>query len=57
MKQEDNSVSQKEFLDNMEKKISDLDFLGDMEGLLRPELSYKIREAYEFVKRELLERI
>jgi predicted nucleotidyltransferase component of viral defense system len=57
MKQEDNSVSQKEFLDNMEKKISDQDFLGDMEGLLRPGLSYKVTEAYKFVKTELLEKI
>ncbi|MEJ2884585.1 nucleotidyl transferase AbiEii/AbiGii toxin family protein [Pedobacter sp. GR22-6] len=57
MKQEDNSVSQKEFLENMEKKISDQDFLGDMQGLLRPDLSYKITEAYEFVKTELLEKI
>lgn len=57
MKQEDNSVSQKEFLENMEKKISDQDFLGDMEGLLRPGLSYEITEAYEFVKTELLEKI
>ncbi len=57
MKQEDNSVSQKEFLENMEKKILDQDFLGDMQGLLRSDLSYKITEAYEFVKRELLEKI
>lgn len=57
MKEEDNSVSQNEFLENMEKKILDRDFLGDMEGLLRPNLSYKIIEAYKFVKKELLEKI
>jgi predicted nucleotidyltransferase component of viral defense system len=34
MKEEDNRVTQKEFLENMEKKILDQDFLGDMEGLL-----------------------
>lgn len=56
-KEEDNSVSQNEFLENMEKKILDRDFLGDMEGLLRPNLSYKIIEAYKFVKKELLEKI
>ncbi len=55
MKEENNSVTQKEFSENMEKKISDRDFLGDMEGLLRPGLSYNITEAYEFVKKELLE--
>ena len=35
MKEEGNSVTQKEFLENMERKILDQDFLGDMEGLLR----------------------
>ncbi len=57
MKEEGNSVTQKEFLENMGKKILDQDFLGDMEGLLKPDLSYKISDAYEFVKTELLEKI
>lgn len=57
MKKEDNNVTQKEFIENMGKKILDQDFLGDMEGLLRPGLAYKIAEAYEFVKEELLKRI
>lgn len=55
MEKDNNSVTQKEFLENMEKKILDKDFLGDLEGLLRPDLSYKISEAYGFVKKELLE--
>lgn len=57
MKEENNSVTQKEFSDNMEKKIADHDFLGDMVGLLRPGLSYSNTEAYELVKKELLEKI
>lgn len=57
MKAEGNSVTQKEFLENMEKKILDQDFLRDMEGLLRPDLTYNISEAYYFIKRELLEKI
>jgi len=57
MEEEDNSVTQKEFLDNLEKKIADQDFIGDMQGLLRPGLSYSITDAYEFVKTELLEKI
>ncbi|MGF7081416.1 nucleotidyl transferase AbiEii/AbiGii toxin family protein [Mucilaginibacter sp. UYCu711] len=57
MKEEGNTVTQKEFIENMEKKILDHDFLRDMEGLLRPDLSYKITEAYEFVKKEILEKI
>jgi predicted nucleotidyltransferase component of viral defense system len=57
MKHEDNPVSQQEFLDNIEKKIVDRDFLGDMEGLLRMGVSYDIANAYEFVKKEILEKI
>lgn len=45
------------FLEKVENKISDQDFLRDMEGLLRPGLSYKITEAYEYVKTELLIKI
>src|SRR5690606_19663115 len=38
MEAEGNIVTQKAFLDNMEKKVSDQDFLADMHGLLRPGL-------------------
>lgn len=57
MNEEGNSVSQKEFLENMEKKIKDQDFLADMTGLLRPSLKYDIHIAYNFVKTALLENI
>lgn len=57
MKEENNSVTRKEFLENMEKKILDQDFLGDMEGLLRPGLTYNIEDAYKFVKSKLLEKV
>lgn len=55
--QEDNSISQRQFLENMEKKIADQDFLGDMKGLLRPGLDYDVHEAYELVKKEVLLKI
>jgi hypothetical protein len=57
MEEEDQKVSQAEFLQNMEEKIGDPDFLGDMQGLLRPEIHYDIEKAYEFVKKKLLEKI
>jgi predicted nucleotidyltransferase component of viral defense system len=57
MIEEGNRVTQKEFIENMDKKIIDPDFLVDMEGLLRPELTYKIADAYSFLKKELLEKI
>jgi predicted nucleotidyltransferase component of viral defense system len=57
MKEEGNSVSQLEFIDNMEKKMTDKDFLGDMQGLLRPDVVYEIDSAYRFIKTELLEKL
>ncbi|MHB1147771.1 MAG: nucleotidyl transferase AbiEii/AbiGii toxin family protein [Lutibacter sp.] len=57
MKEEGNEVTQKEFIENMDKKIEDADFMGDMNGLLRSGISYNINEAYEFVKTNLLEKI
>lgn len=57
MKHEDNTISQQEFLYNMDRKMDDQDFLVDLQGLLRPGLAYDIAKAYEFVKKELLEKI
>jgi len=57
MKEEGHSISQHDFIENMENKIIDKDFLGDMEGLLRSGISYKIDNAYKFIKEELLVKI
>lgn len=55
------SVSQppsfKEFSRNLEAKQSDPGFFGDLEGLLRPEISYDQDAAFEWVKKELIEKI
>lgn len=53
----DNPPSQKEFLQNMEIKMQDDEFLGDTELLLRPDENFHPQEAYELVKSELIERI
>lgn len=57
MNEEGNAVTQKEFLENVDKKIEDADFTGDMNGLLRSGISYNIKEAHGFVKTNLLEKI
>ena len=57
MSEEGNAVTQKGFIENMENKIEDADFMGDMNGLLRSGIAYDINEAYEFVKKEILEKI
>ena len=53
----DNPPSQKEFLQNMEIKMRDNEFLGDTELLLRPEEKFRPKEAYEMIKSELIEKI
>lgn len=42
--------SQKEFLQNMEAKENDAAFEGDIEGLLRPEIHYDQKAAFQWLK-------
>lgn len=49
--------SKKEFLDNIELKEKDQDFLGDMEALLRIGLEYNSEDAFEWLKTELIEKM
>jgi len=53
----DNPPSQKEYLLNMEQKIEDTEFLGDIEMLLRPNDNYKPAEAWKLVKNQLIEKL
>ena len=53
----DNPPTQKEYLLNMEQKIEDREFLGDIEMLLRPDENYNPQEAWELVKKELIEKL
>lgn len=52
-----NPPTQKQFLQNIEEKLKDPDFEGDIYGLLRPGVQYDQNEAFELVKTELLEKI
>jgi predicted nucleotidyltransferase component of viral defense system len=49
--------TQKEYLLNMEQKIEDEEFLGDIAMLVRPDEKYNPQEAWEVVKKELIEKI
>lgn len=49
--------SQKEFLENLEAKMRNENFLGDIKALLRPEENYNHATAYEMLKKELIEKI
>lgn len=49
--------TQKQFLLNMEEKMTDAEFLGDTAMILRPELSFNAKEAYELVRERLIENL
>ena len=53
----DNPPTQKEYLLNMEQKIEDREFLGDIEMILRPNENYNLQEAWELVRKELVEKL
>ena len=47
----------KEFLMNIEEKENDPNFTGDMEALLRSEIAYNQEAAFDWLKKELIEKI
>lgn len=49
-----NVPSQREFIQNMELKLQDKYFVGDIVGLIHPDEVYDHQTAYELVKKELL---
>lgn len=49
--------TQKEFLLNMEEKMKDKEFTGDIQIILRPGIEYDNEVACLFIKKELLEKI
>jgi len=51
----DLSISQDEFRRNLALKMKHKSFLGDTTGLLRPEVTYDVQEAFRIVETELLE--
>lgn len=50
-------LTQKLYLQNMEAKMQDAEFLGDITGLIRPTEQYDQQAAYEIVKIALIEKI
>lgn len=57
LKRENNKVSSINFMKNLDGKIGDPNFLGDIEAIIRPEVKYESQKAYELVKTELIEKI
>ncbi len=59
MKQSGNQVvpSRKIFLRNIESKIQDPLFTGDLEGLLRPEINYDINAAFSWLHEKIIRKM
>lgn len=57
MAHEEKPVLQQDFIDNVGEKVIDPDFIGDMNGLLRPEIRYPIMQAHQLVSLTLLKKI
>ena len=57
----DFSVSQpptyKQFILNLESKMTDPDFREDMDSLIRPDEAYDIQEAYRIVKEKIIDKL
>lgn len=53
----DKPPTQKQFIMNLEEKLQDPDFKGEIFALLRPGVEYDIVKAYELIKTELIENI
>lgn len=53
----ENPPTYKQFVNNMETKLNDAEFLGDTEGLLRPEKTFDPAVAYQVVKESLIDRL
>ena len=47
----------KQFINNMEEKMLDPDFLGDTQNLIRPDREFNPRLGYELVLEKLIERM
>jgi predicted nucleotidyltransferase component of viral defense system len=51
------AATSREFTLNMEDKMQDDDFIGDIVGLLRPDVKFDIYNAYELIKQKLIDKI
>jgi len=50
-------ISKKQYIKNIESKLQDPDFRGDVAGLLRPDVSFDIDEAWNYLKNNLFDKM
>jgi len=53
----DRPPTKKQFLINLEDKLNNPDFQGDIYALLRPGIIYEQDKAFELIKSELIEKL
>ena len=53
----DRAPSYKEFVQNMNEKMQDEEFLTDVEPLLRPDVAFNPQEAYQFLYDKVIEKM
>lgn len=53
----DRAPSYKEFVQNMNEKMQDEEFLTDVEPLLRSEVAFNPQEAYQFLYDKVIEKM
>ena len=51
------SPTYKQFINNMEEKMSDPDFLGDTQNLIWPDVEFNPQLGYELVRSQLIDRL
>jgi len=57
LKNDELSISSREFILNMEQKIKDKDFHGDVVGLLRSGIDYDTNKAWEIIKEVIIDKL
>ena len=57
MENENHSGSSSEFISNMEIKVADKEFHGDLEGFLHPEIKYNGITAWAIIKELMIDKI
>ena len=53
----DKVPSYKQFVNNMEEKMSDAEFVGDLQALLRPDISYDAHQAYPLIYQTFIDKM
>lgn len=54
LKEEGLAVKKREFLKNFEEKLTEAEFLGDIKGLIHPQIEFNLIEAANYVRERLI---